>query len=153
MVYKEKQITLEQYFKDCDNKRVIDHIARAACTSKEVCFYIHPMNVDGDTLDYIVVGDTLVSASFKDMDFGQAAALLKSGKRVARGCWNYQWLAMYKPNHDAILTEDNNIVDSGKVGCILLLKEAIYILENSDYIIPWTPTQEDILATDWKLVE
>ena len=51
---------LEQYFRECDKNRVIDHALRATVSKDKVKFYIHPINANGDTLDYEVKGNALI---------------------------------------------------------------------------------------------
>ncbi len=51
---------LEQYFRECDKNRAIDHALRATVSKDRVKFYIHPINANGDTLDYEVKGDALI---------------------------------------------------------------------------------------------
>ncbi|EIJ79144.1 hypothetical protein PB1_16344 [Bacillus methanolicus PB1] len=51
---------LEQYLKENLEKGVIDHAIRVTKDSLgTVTFYIHPVNADGDTLDFIVQGNKL----------------------------------------------------------------------------------------------
>ena len=47
--------TLEDYFKT----NGIDHIIRCFIHNDKVSFYIHPANIDGETLDFFVSGNTL----------------------------------------------------------------------------------------------
>jgi hypothetical protein len=57
--------TLEQYLRENVEKGAIDHSIRATITSEgNVEFYIHPLNVSGDTLDFMVCNNALVP---KDM--------------------------------------------------------------------------------------
>ncbi len=52
--------TLETYLVDAEHKGVIDHQLRIQRgPGGEVRFYIHPANVDGDTLDFEVQGNCL----------------------------------------------------------------------------------------------
>lgn len=52
--------TLDRYLTDNWARGVIDHVLRAHVNDKGVLtFYIHPQGVDGDTLDFLVEGNTL----------------------------------------------------------------------------------------------
>lgn len=54
-----KEVTFEDYL--ISQKGVIDFSLRAEVTSDGVCFYIHPSDVDGDTMDFFVRGNTLIN--------------------------------------------------------------------------------------------
>lgn len=52
--------TLETYLRQNHSRHVIDHALRVNVSANGmVTFYIHPQGVDGDTLDFTVVGDSL----------------------------------------------------------------------------------------------
>jgi hypothetical protein len=57
--------TLEDYFRDAylgkstDNKIAIDHSIRVSIESNVVTFYIHPSGISGETLNFVVDGNTL----------------------------------------------------------------------------------------------
>ena len=53
-------MTLEQYLRDCYTANVIDHSVRCRVVGDAVTFYIHPAGKDGDTLDFLVNGNTLL---------------------------------------------------------------------------------------------
>jgi len=61
------QIPLEEYLRNNNDKGVIDHSVRV-CFYKmpdgpdRIGFYIHPQDVDGDTLDFIVDRSTTIPA-------------------------------------------------------------------------------------------
>jgi hypothetical protein len=53
-------MTFEEYLKKHHDLKIIDHALRAAVDEKgQVTFYIHPADRDGDTLDFLVQGNTL----------------------------------------------------------------------------------------------
>lgn len=53
-------MTLEEYLKAEYQKGAIDHALRAHVDeSGSVSFYIHPLNVSGNTVDYVVAGNSL----------------------------------------------------------------------------------------------
>lgn len=52
--------TLDSYLKENFAKGVIDHAIRAHVDDEGwVTFYIHPLNVDGETLDFSVTANNL----------------------------------------------------------------------------------------------
>lgn len=90
--------------------------------------------------------------------FGQAIAALKRGWKVAREGWNgkgmWLWLkseTMVKSEwcHDPALKEiaDKNGGEIYAGGCICL-KTAQNTIQSG-----WNPSQQDVLANDWVLVE
>ena len=93
--------------------------------------------------------------------FGQAIAALKRGLKVSREGWNgsftlspWLWLkpeAMVKSEwcHDPALKEiaDRNGGEIYAGGCICM-KTAQDTIQSG-----WTPSQQDVLANDWVLVE
>jgi hypothetical protein len=54
-------MTLERYFKINGKKNIIDFSLRAQVTNGVVTFYIHPDSEDGETLDFYVFGNDLIS--------------------------------------------------------------------------------------------
>jgi hypothetical protein len=71
------------------------------------------------------------------MDFSEALYALKDGQRVARTGWNGRgmWIA-YEP-----------------IGTSNMSLPYIYISSADDYLAPWTPSQTDLAADDWVLVD
>lgn len=90
---------LEQYLGNDFDRNVIDHSVRALKNEKgETSIYAHPSSVNGGTVDYFVVGNSLIEknpASIGKLelcrfDFGAAVALLKAGKKVRRASWEHR---------------------------------------------------------------
>jgi hypothetical protein len=53
--------TLQEYLTDSFQHGSVEHSMRSSVDSDgNVSFYIHPMNVSGDTLDFAVAGNDLV---------------------------------------------------------------------------------------------
>lgn len=60
--------SLEAYLRDSCSRNVIDHSIRARVDSDgSLTFYIHPSGVDGDTLDFVVCGNTLIQEQYVPM--------------------------------------------------------------------------------------
>lgn len=69
------------------------------------------------------------------MTFGQALDAIKQSRRVTRAGWKASgvWLRLHKPNADTA--------------------PYVYMSDIVGALFPWTPTQEDMLAEDWVIVE
>jgi Protein of unknown function (DUF2829) len=72
------------------------------------------------------------------MNFGEAIADLKAGKKVARSGWNGRgmWLALQVPDANS------------KMGF-----PYIYMKSVDGRLFPWNPNQLDMLSDDWEVVE
>lgn len=86
-------------------------------------------------------------------NFGQAIQALKDGKKVTRSGWNGKgaWLRHVKNGCPSV---------AGNVGTVHLGNDGVWAI--NDFIgmkttdkmfVPWSPSQTDILAEDWTLVE
>lgn len=77
-------------------------------------------------------------------DFGNALAMLKDGKRVARHGWNGKgmWLTLITSWNDGGIRDT---MDYEKLPFIAM-KTA------DDKVVPWLASQTDILARDWIMV-
>ncbi len=54
------RMTLEEYLRDTfERGGTIDHAVRAHVDGERVTFYIHPHDADGNTMDFVVSGNTL----------------------------------------------------------------------------------------------
>jgi hypothetical protein len=75
------------------------------------------------------------------LDFGGAVSALKMGRRVYREGWNGKgmWLGLVK---EITLTS----VENGKPLPWIGMKTA------DDHFVPWTASQTDMLAEDWRIV-
>ena len=87
------------------------------------------------------------------MDFGKTLEKLKEGKKVQRQGWNGKGMFVYyvpkgeyKPC--TVIAEDL-INENGLVeyGAYIALKTV------QGNVVPWLPSQTDILAEDWEVVE
>ena len=53
--------TLKQYFLENFKNGIIEHIIRSSVDDEgNASFYIHPSNIEGDTLDFLVCSNTLI---------------------------------------------------------------------------------------------
>lgn len=133
--------TLEQYFHENMDRDVVDFSVRArSFGSGRVGFYIHPDGRDGETLDFMVQGNTLAlpAQNIDGFGFGIALDILKKGGKVRRTGWNGKgmWLGLQQPH----------------VGSEMTLPY-IYMLTADGKYVPWLASQTDMLSTDWGVLE
>lgn len=71
------------------------------------------------------------------IDFGYALENLIVGRKMARWGWNGKgmFIKLKRPHHDAFIT-----------------KPYIFISDVKGEVVPWVPSQDDILGTDWLVV-
>jgi hypothetical protein len=71
------------------------------------------------------------------MDFSDALLLLKAGKHVERSGWNGKgmWIAQQVPDAHSKMA-----------------RPYLYIKSADGLLVPWAPSQTDVLATDWSEV-
>lgn len=81
------------------------------------------------------------------MDFGDALALLKRGKKVYRNGWNGvgMWLELQTP--------DANSKMSLPYVYIEYPTNPLHHAYPNGSRCPWTPSQTDMLADDWLIME
>lgn len=67
-----------------------------------------------------------------------ALAALKSGAKISRENWNGKgmWLALQVPDENSKMR-----------------RPYIYMKPVDDALVPWVPTQSDLLADDWFIVD
>ena len=138
--------TLEQYIHENMDRDVIDFSVRArSFGSGRVGFYIHPDGRDGETLDFMVQGNTLElpAQNIDGFGFGIALDILKKGGKVRRTGWNGRgmWVEMQHPDAHSKMTLP-----------YLYLNYPDNALNTPGARVPWLASQTDILATDWELV-
>lgn len=71
------------------------------------------------------------------MDFGQALAAVKSGKKITRAGWNgpAQYVEMQRPDAHSKMT-----------------LPYLFIRTVQGDLVPWLASQTDLLADDWDVV-
>lgn len=139
--------TLEQYFHENMDRDVVDFLVRArSFGSGRVGFYIHPDGRDGETLDFMVQGNTLAlpAQNIDGFGFGIALDILKKGGKVRRTGWNGRgmWVEMQHPDAHSKMTLP-----------YLYLNYPDNALNTPGARVPWLASQTDILATDWEVAQ
>jgi len=79
--------------------------------------------------------NTQTVESEANMDFGEALKALMMCNRVARIGWKREYIEIQLPDKDSKMT-----------------KPYIFLSSEIGNKVPWTPTQDDLLSTDWVLV-
>lgn len=72
------------------------------------------------------------------MDFSTALAAIKAGSRITREGWNAtgQWAALQVPDEHSKMQ-----------------RPYMYLKTANDELVPWVPTQSDLMADDWRLFD
>ena len=85
------------------------------------------------------------------LNFGEAIASLKSGKRVAREGWNGKGMFLYYVPENKYPAARNTLNTLDGLFEDNLVPYAAYIAMKTaqDNVIPWLASQTDVLAEDW----
>lgn len=81
----EPATTLESYLADCLARGLIDHALRASQdVDGQIRFYLHPLNADGATPQFVVTGNSLVLDDGLSA-IGAGPAAVQAGEAQAYG--------------------------------------------------------------------
>lgn len=83
-------------------------------------------------------------------DFGSALHLVKCEQNVGRKSWNGCFIFLMK---GGIIEPVIHTFDSGRNIESALVKDAIYFFTSDGQLVPYVPTQEDLLADDWVFMQ
>ena len=86
------------------------------------------------------------------LSFGMAIEMLKKGRSVARAGWNGKGMFLF------LIQGSNDIAKLHGYGFGELLgeptfRDAIFMKTVDNQLVPWTASQTDCLADDWKIAE
>lgn len=86
------------------------------------------------------------------LTFGMAIERLKKGRSVARTGWNGKGVFLF------LIQGSNDIAKLHGYGFGEMLgeptfRDAIFMKTVDNQLVPWTASQTDVLAEDWKIVE
>lgn len=72
------------------------------------------------------------------LNFGEALVCLKDGLKMSREGWNGRgmWIRLQRPDVNSKMT-----------------LPYIYVKTVKDELVPWLPSQTDILAEDWRIAQ
>lgn len=82
------------------------------------------------------------------MSFGAALAALREGRSVRREGWNGKGMFLFYVGENEWRLPDTSV----EPGRILPLAAFIALRAADEKVVPWTPSQTDILAWDWREV-
>ncbi len=103
-------------------------------------------------------GDPLVDTPdvIVDAPFEEALIWVKMGKKIARLGWNGpgQWVVAQRAYPDGIAINENTARATGRpVGTVMIFDPYLMLHNAQGHFVPWTPSQGDLFATDWAVVE
>ncbi len=87
------------------------------------------------------------------MNFGDAIAALKAGKRVAREGWNGKGMFIFLVNGSTFTVNREPLLSILGEGTQVQYHAHIDMKTAQGYIVPWLASQADMLSEDWELVE
>jgi hypothetical protein len=84
-----------------------------------------------------------------NMTFGQALALLKAGKRVAREGWNGKGMFLFLVPGSTFLVNRAPLLGIYPEGTRINYHAHIDMKTAQDTVVPWLASQTDVLTEDW----
>jgi hypothetical protein len=87
------------------------------------------------------------------MNFGDAIAALKAGKRVARAGWNGKGMFLFLVNGSTFTVNREPLLSIMGEGTQVQYHAHIDMKTAQGYVVPWLASQADMLSEDWELVE
>lgn len=85
--------------------------------------------------------------------FGEAIQALKSGKRVARKGWNGKDMFLFLVGGSTFKVNRAPLLGIYPEGTEIRYQSHIDMKTTNGTVVPWLPSQTDILAEDWALVD
>lgn len=86
------------------------------------------------------------------MDFGRALELIESGKKVARSGWNGAGQFLFLVPGSKFKVNRAPLLGIYPEGTEINYQSHIDLKTAQNTVVPWVPSQGDILAKDWVLV-
>lgn len=87
------------------------------------------------------------------MNFGQALAALKEGKRVARAGWNGKGMFLFLVAGSNFIVNREPLLSIMGEGTQVTYRPHIDMKDAEGKVVPWLASQTDILADDWQEVK
>lgn len=88
-----------------------------------------------------------------NMNFGDAVAALKDGKKVAREGWNGKGMFLYLVPGSTFEVNRAPLLGIYPEGTKINYHAHIDMKTAQDTCVPWLASQTDVLAEDWCIVE
>ncbi len=86
------------------------------------------------------------------MDFGQAVAALKEGKKVARSGWNGKGMFVFLVPGSTFQVNRPPLLGIYPTGTEINYQPHVDMKTADDRVVPWVCSQSDMLAEDWEVV-
>lgn len=86
------------------------------------------------------------------LSFGDALALLKSGKRVAREGWNGKGMFLFLVPGSTFTVNREPLLSIMGEGTQVQYHAHIDMKTAQGYVVPWLASQSDLLSEDWAVV-
>lgn len=87
------------------------------------------------------------------MNFGDALAAIKSGKRVSRSGWNGREMFLFLVPGSTFTVNRAPLLGIYPEGTVINYQSHIDMRTSQGTIVPWLASQTDLLAEDWVEVE
>lgn len=95
-----------------------------------------------------------VETATNNLSFGDAAELLKQGKKVCRAGWNGKGMWLFVVQGDAVKSAINERYGNpDEPEYALDVLDAIYMKTADNKLVPWLASQTDVLSKDWQIVD
>jgi Protein of unknown function (DUF2829) len=90
------------------------------------------------------------------MDFSQALAFIKVGRKMKRRDWHYdKMFIVFQKGYPNGIGINKNTSEALNIpeGTIIKFAPYLMICINDNYCNPWVPNQSDLLTDDWEEVK
>ncbi len=87
------------------------------------------------------------------MNFGEALALLKNGKRVSREGWNGKGMFLFLVPGSTFAVNRPPLLGIYAKGTVINYQSHIDMKTAQGTIVPWLASQSDVLAEDWRVCD
>ena len=85
----------------------------------------------------------------ENLNFGEALELLKKGKKVARKGWNGKGMFLFLVPGSRFSVNRPPLLGIYPEGTEIDYHAHIDLKTTQGYVVPWVPTQSDVLSEDW----
>lgn len=87
------------------------------------------------------------------MNFGEALAAIKAGKRVARVGWNGKGMFLSLVPGSTFTVNRESLLSIMGEGTQVQYHAHIDMKTAQGYVVPWLASQADLLSEDWEIVD
>lgn len=87
------------------------------------------------------------------MNFGEALAAIKAGKRVARVGWNGKGMFLFLVPGSTFTVNREPLLSIMGEGTQVQYHAHIDMKTAQGYVVPWLASQADLLSEDWEIVD